>query len=813
MLDTATTFDSDETRWVVPDEWGAAALPARGVGTPQPVVPDITAVAAQAGRLDTNRDRVQRRLDHTAEMGVTDLAEVGDAALHGIETCSPLGAAVLSLALDLLEHERLCAADAWVSERGLVFATEAAVLRASLYADPEPDPSTRLCAYVLRRHPHDRAGDAHDSDNLFRMRVFLAGAPEDEYRAAVARMGELRTAPGGAAIRVATSFLAPTEQHWTAEDFRDFAPGGDGYRSRFMLLTASVTSRTDLRTLLAGCHPNEYLYGEGESLLYTALTRFGPECAGAISRMLRYRDLGADQVAALARILSRFPTDEAFAALQSRIEHHRVAAALIDAAQRFPHRALRLLVPEAAGSPITRHLLRAVAHAHPNLTAQLPTVVGYAGSAQAAKATELPDVLRTPPWRQVRSSAEQVVIADLAPNAPDSLDWQPGERDEWGQTHVWISRIHERDWVGSLANALAAKPIADIDVVRMLAMAPAELVRPLLPKLRPDRLVNADDCLRRILGRFDEQALPFVLCAVRSNPANLADALAPVTGSTVTLMMIRWLDGKNTRTTALRWLDRHTLAALPILISTALAAPGKDRRYAQAALRLLAEGGRRGDVELAAAAFDERVAAAISAMLDANPVDQLPGRVPTIPKWLVPELLPVVSLRDAKSVLPASAARDACIMLAMCGPNGDYAGITQLIASTEPGSLAEFAWGVFEAWRLADYPPSGNWVLHALGLVGDDETARRLAPLIRTWADQSAPARAATGLNVLAALGTDVALIQLDDIAENAKHKSLRTKAKKKFAEVAAALDLTPNQLADRMAPEKFSGTGQDKMT
>ena len=60
-------------------------------------------------------------------------------------------------------------------------------------------------------------------------------------------------------------------------------------------------------------------------------------------------------------------------------------------------------------------------------------------------------------------------------------------------------------------------------------------------------------------------------------------------------------------------------------------------------------------------------------------------------------------------------------------------------------SLAAFAWGLFQVWLHSGTPASYNWAFTALGLLGDDETARRLAPLVREWPGQSATARAVTG--------------------------------------------------------------------
>ena len=93
-------------------------------------------------------------------------------------------------------------------------------------------------------------------------------------------------------------------------------------------------------------------------------------------------------------------------------------------------------------------------------------------------------------------------------------------------------------------------------------------------------------------------------------------------------------------------------------------------------------------------------------------------------------------------------------------------------------------------------------MLYALALLGDDETVRRLAPLIRVWPGEGAHKRAVSGLDVLSSIGSDVALMHLHGIAEKAKFAGLKSAARAKMDEVAEALGLTAEQLADRLVPD-----------
>ena len=59
-----------------------------------------------------------------------------------------------------------------------------------------------------------------------------------------------------------------------------------------------------------------------------------------------------------------------------------------------------------------------------------------------------------------------------------------------------------------------------------------------------------------------------------------------------------------------------------------------------------------------------------------------------------------------------------------------------------------------------------------------------------------------TGLDVLADIGTDVALMNLNGIAEKLMFKGLKEKAREKIAVIAETRDLSPEELSDRLVPD-----------
>ncbi|MYW07388.1 DUF4132 domain-containing protein, partial [Streptomyces sp. SID2563] len=219
---------------------------------------------------------------------------------------------------------------------------------------------------------------------------------------------------------------------------------------------------------------------------------------------------------------------------------------------------------------------------------------------------------------------------------------------------------------------------------------------------------------------------------------------------------------------------------------------------------LLLIAGLHGDavVREAAEGYGEKAAAALAGLLAADPLERaLPTVMPELPQWADPVLLPQIEVASG-GALPADAVRHLLTMLALSAPGEPYPGLADAIRAVDAASAAEFAWALFEQWRAALLPAEGAWALHALGVLGDDGTVHRLTPVIRAWPGENAHHRAVEGLDVLAAIGSDAALLQLHTLAQRVRFKALKARATEKIAEVAAGLGLTGEQLSDRLVPD-----------
>jgi hypothetical protein len=170
--------------------------------------------------------------------------------------------------------------------------------------------------------------------------------------------------------------------------------------------------------------------------------------------------------------------------------------------------------------------------------------------------------------------------------------------------------------------------------------------------------------------------------------------------------------------------------------------------------------------------------------------------------WVDLTVLPRILAHDRKHALPDDAIRHVLTMLAISKPGEVYAGVPIVRDLCDPASLALFGWAVFRWWEMCGAKAKDNWALTQLAFTGDDGTVRRLTPLIRAWPGESGHAKAVTGLDVLAAIGTETALMHLHGISQRVKFRALKDRANAKIREIAAALGLTGEQLADRLVPD-----------
>ena len=259
---------------------------------------------------------------------------------------------------------------------------------------------------------------------------------------------------------------------------------------------------------------------------------------------------------------------------------------------------------------------------------------------------------------------------------------------------------------------------------------------------------------------------------------------------------------------------RYPEEAVRQLLVCALGPAGPERRTAEAVVRFAAREGLADVVALAGETSPE-AAVATQAVLDRRGLDMFPKSMPAVPLWADPASLPRILLAGRTAVLPTSAVRFVVQMLTISSHRdvGPYGGIEIVQEACDTDSLAEFAWGLFENWAGAGYPTKKlGWAFDTLLWFGNEETARRLAPLVRAWPGEGGSARAAAGLDVLIAVGGEAGLREVYDISQRSPFTALRAEASRRVAKAAGARGLSADQFGGpaRPGPGRRAGRHAD---
>ncbi|MEV4636666.1 DUF4132 domain-containing protein [Actinoplanes sp. NPDC049548] len=765
------------------------------------------------------------RIDRALEAPTTDraVAEQAVAWREGKPDATPLGAAAVAAVTELgnwrTRDQLMYFADAWIAERGLRFAAEAATELMSLKVTDDNRPPQ---AHYLHMYEdtlgvrHLRAGETRDSyfitlavDVALRVRHALAAASDDDYADVVAALGPYRA--GHLYARAATSVLVPTEREWVAQDIADVVAADDSYLAAFLTAAAGAKEELDALFPIAA----DWLVFRSLPLLVTMVDGVGAGAAAALFHWLGQDVADADSRRRLLSVLEQLPGDEVMQGLIDRVDQKYVAPALLDAAERFPVRAMRLLAGSASKRTVA-DLLRAHVQAHPGLVdrvlprlgpeaaKRVEAIVADASSLRVAPLSAVPSMLADPPWQRRGKAAKPVVLGGLECREPAAIQWADGERDAWAAVHFYRydQGFGAQPWE-MRSRRVRSGDAGWLEGASFFVDAPEAVARPVLAHWNPTDTWMAGDWMRVIVARFGLDSLPLALVVARRSPAEAGKVLAPFFSVEVAVLMAEWFGRlKSVRAVALAWLLRHSAGAARALVPAALGKAGVPRRQAENALLALHHHGQGDTVRAAAREYGAEAAAAVDALLESDPLAVLPARMPALPSWATPGLLPPIKLRDGSGVLPVEAVTHVITVLAISRLDTPYAGVDVLKGACDPVSLAEFGWSLFQRWQLSGSPSKENWVLDTLGLIGDDETVRLLSPLVLAWPGEGGHTKAVTGLAVLAAIGTDVALMHLHGIAQRAKFKGLKAAAQQKMDEVAAGLGLSAEQLADRLVPD-----------
>ncbi|NDU73469.1 DUF4132 domain-containing protein [Actinomadura sp. DSM 109109] len=321
------------------------------------------------------------------------------------------------------------------------------------------------------------------------------------------------------------------------------------------------------------------------------------------------------------------------------------------------------------------------------------------------------------------------------------------------------------------------------------------------------------DVLYTVVDGLGEAAAPVLARSLGGDAEpkdrrRVVDALARIPGDEAFRIMGGCLDRVHVIPAMEAMIERFPVRALRILPELAT---GTSRRAALAAGLLNAHlEARPGLVETAE--LDARTRTAIGALqakrVAEAPEDRVPkvlrtGAKKGVPGWAPPAAMPQILLRGREHALPAAATGRLVEELGRASPRRAPAKrLKDALDALDPGSLAEFGWSLFERWRASGEATRIGWALAQLSWTGDDEIARRLGGTARSWPGQAGIQLPLKALDVLAGIGTDVAVMQLHLVAEKARPKRLRRRAGQLLTEVAGDRGLTMDQLGDRIVPD-----------
>ncbi|HBE5854333.1 TPA: WGR and DUF4132 domain-containing protein [Escherichia coli] len=286
---------------------------------------------------------------------------------------------------------------------------------------------------------------------------------------------------------------------------------------------------------------------------------------------------------------------------------------------------------------------------------------------------------------------------------------------------------------------------------------------------------------KEILAVFGSTAIPAFMTCLQRDHQRLWIFTLFIGASELALPMAQRLQKKIAYKDAVNWLANNPRQALLLLV----------KLNQRETIEEIAQGYNQPDV-----------LAALATLFDSDPLEEYPAKIAPLPGFYQFPLWRRPRLKSNNLPLPDDAMRHLGTMLSFPRDITSYAGLAIIKETFTRESLADFGWDLYTAWTEAGAPAKENWAFTSLGILGNDDTARKLTPLIRAWPGESQHKRAVYGLDVLASIGSDIALMLLNGIAQKIKFVALQEHASDRINMVAENRGLTMAELEDRLAPD-----------
>lgn len=593
--------------------------------------------------------------------------------------------------------------------------------------------------------------------------------------------------------RAVVAFLFP-EEPWAEESMREVLAGG-----------ATQPNAWEVVQLLASCKDiglaeaflavaSEWALGYLPDLALSLPLGAVPDLLVAqVARAEATKTIGSAQWLTIAETLASVHDERVGRGLGRLITHKFAGPVAVAYFREHSDVAQAVLPAIASGKTKAADAARAI----------LESAARRVNDAEEAPEADVPALLRDPPWRDPKKTkTKRAVLALEELQFAPRLVWAPGEREE--NARIKHHRGDPREMTPEELAAWEASSPKYVDLWPRWANSQFDLL--LVPTVRglaewnQDPKSYADRGPLHVLARYGDAAVPGVLMRDPFAWTNLQtfDAMTHVESPRVALFAARGAQRKPYRKMAHAYLDRFPEACAVGLVPVAFGEASKDQRAAEDALRFLVQKGHERKLRDVAARYGATAAAEMEAFLARDPLSvlDLKGKLPDFVR--IDEL---PRLRTKKGQVLGAAATEA-ILDALRGSALDpaYPGLAVLKDELDPASLADLAWALTTSWNLAGAKLIHAWVPNALAHFGDENTARKLAPLAADWGRKDAK-KAEVAIAILSHLGTDAALLHLADLADKARFAPARAAAKEALEAIAEARGLSLDELSDRTVP------------
>ena len=554
------------------------------------------------------------------------------------------------------------------------------------------------------------------------------------------------------------------------------------------------------------------------------LERLGPAVASEVLAAFggRVNGEGKEELLSHLREIRSVAAAKFFVGLLEDRRCKRDARELLEAAPAYAIAALH-----GVRRPVARGLFDVLVAREPELAAEVLAFVGNPGgkgadesgglesggadagaAAPVARDTKLPAILRTPPWAERQTSPRAKTEAlTLAPiSMRECYEWEDGQRAEWREGSPVPRKadgIERAEKLIAAAKRAYKKKGATLHVGVLLYPSAASATTRLWNALPPELIKRApQDCVRALIARMQHRGIPGYLGLATRKPAIVATLLVGLRSPRLAPFYAEVLSrSSKSRVYAQQWLLRFPEEAAVGLVPGAVGEDDRAAKRAVGALLYLVSKGHADAVDAAARRYGAEAQAAVRARLGDARAAKI-ARRPAIPNFATVATLPPVWLRDRSGVLAKASVSDLIGLLAASPLDPPHPGLGEIRDACAPETLSAFVWALFERWLGAGADGAHGWVLDGLAHFGGDPAARKLSPLVRRWPGESAHGRAARGLQVLEAMGTDLALMFLHSIGQSSRYEALRRGAEEAVARVAERRGLDADALADRLVPD-----------